>query len=128
MIDVLVIGSGAGGGPLALALAQAGLQVLVLEKGPEYQRGDYKADEVASFWRGMFVPSVTEEPHILVHPGLAAPRPTQMGWITNCVGGGTAHMGGYFSRFHPDDFRMESRFGSFEALADWPYSYEDLET
>jgi choline dehydrogenase-like flavoprotein len=127
VLDVLIIGSGAGGGPLALALAEAGLEILVLEKGREHQRSDYTADEIATFWRGMFVPSLADEPHILVHSGLAAPRPTQMGWIANCVGGGTAHMGGYFSRFHPDDFRMRSRFGSYGALADWPYSYQELE-
>jgi choline dehydrogenase-like flavoprotein len=43
------------------------------------------------------------------------------------VGGGTAHMGAYLYRFHPDDFRMRSRFGDYEELADWPYGYEELE-
>ena len=41
MYDVLIIGSGAGGGPLALVLARAGLRVLVLEKGPRYSREHY---------------------------------------------------------------------------------------
>jgi choline dehydrogenase-like flavoprotein len=36
-------------------------------------------------------------------------------------------MGGYFYRFHPDDFRMRSRFGEYLSLAVWPYSYEELE-
>lgn len=126
-LDVVIIGSGAGGGPLALALAEAGLQVLVLEKGPDYARSQYPNDEIANDRRSFFVPPLSEDPHVLVHESLAAPRPTEMGWIAVCVGGGTAHMGAYLSRFHPDDFRMRRRFGEYESLADWPYSYDELE-
>ncbi|HYO16626.1 MAG TPA: GMC family oxidoreductase [Thermoanaerobaculia bacterium] len=125
--DVIIIGSGAGGGPLALSLSAAGADVLVLEKGPFYGREDFTTDEVETLWRGMFVPPIDEEPHILVHEGLAAPRPSTLGWIASCVGGGTVHMGAFLSRFHPDDFRMKSRFGDYESIADWPYTYEDLE-
>ena len=39
--DVCVIGSGAGGGPVALALSEAGYQVLVLEKGPWFTEKDF---------------------------------------------------------------------------------------
>ncbi len=127
MHDILIIGSGAGGGPLALSLSEAGFDVLVLEKGPEYRREDYTSDEIDNFWHGRFVPPLAEEPHMLVHADLAAPRPTQLGWTACCVGGGTVHMGAYFSRFHPDDFRMASRFGHGEELADWPYTYDELE-
>ncbi|MEM7355245.1 MAG: GMC family oxidoreductase, partial [Acidobacteriota bacterium] len=127
MRDILIIGSGAGGGPLALTLSEAGFDVLVLEKGPEYQREDYTADEVDNFWSGRFVPPLDEEPHMLVHADLAAPRPTHLGWTACCVGGGTVHMGAYFSRFHPDDFRMATRFGAHQEIADWPYTYDELE-
>jgi choline dehydrogenase-like flavoprotein len=36
-------------------------------------------------------------------------------------------MGGFFYRFHPDDFRTASLYGAYEALADWPYDYDELE-
>jgi choline dehydrogenase-like flavoprotein len=130
MKDAVIVGSGAGGGPLALRLSQAGFEVLLLEKGPRYKRGDYRHDEVfMATHPGFFVPLVDEEPHVLVDhttPG-EEPELTTLGWIACCVGGGTAHMGGSLYRFHPDDFRLRSRFGAFESIADWPYSYDDLE-
>ena len=126
--DVLIIGSGAGGGPLACTLAEEGFRIVVLEKGPRHSpRDDYVHDELAVALRGFFVPSVEEEPHILVRPEDPQPRPTNLGWIATCLGGGTVHMGGFLYRFHPDDFRMRSRFGAHEALCDWPYTYAELE-
>lgn len=128
MKDVVIIGSGAGGGPLAFTLARAGLKVLVLEKGPRYSPEDYVHDEMAMAGQsGFFVPTRGEDPHTVLFPGKDKPERTQMGWVASCVGGGTAHMGAYLYRFHPDDFRMRSRFGEYEELVDWPYGYEDLE-
>lgn len=128
--DVLIVGSGAGGGALALALSRAGFSVLVLEKGPRYSRLDYKHDEVLmADPLGFFVPRVSEDPHVLVEKDgdPAEPRLTTLGWIASCVGGGTVHMGGSFYRFHPADFQMRSRFGDYFSIADWPYTYEELE-
>lgn len=125
--DVVVIGSGAGGAPLALALAEAGHQVLVLEKGPEHSREDYVKDEISATRRDFFFPPMAEEMHILVEEGTGYGQSTQHGWVGNCVGGGTVVMAGYFVRFHPDDFRLKSRCGEYEAVEDWPYSYEELE-
>jgi choline dehydrogenase-like flavoprotein len=128
MKDVLIIGSGAGGGPLALTLARAGFDVLVLEKGPRYRPEEYVHDEIAmSETSGFFVPTLEDDPHTVLLPGKDRAERTQLGWIARCVGGGTAHMGGYLYRFHPDDFRMRSRFGAYDELADWPFGYEELE-
>ncbi|MEM1206678.1 MAG: GMC family oxidoreductase [Acidobacteriota bacterium] len=125
MVDVLIIGSGAGGGPLALTLSRAGAEVLVLERGPRHGRDAYSHRQ--GLQPGDFVPSVATDPHTVItrRPPRSVRHP--LGWIATCVGGGTEHMGGYFYRFHPDDFRMRSRFGAALELADWPISYDDLE-
>lgn len=44
--QVVVIGSGAGGGPAAAALAEAGLDVVVLEAGPRLTARDFSDDEL----------------------------------------------------------------------------------
>ncbi len=125
--DALILGSGAGGGPLALALSQAGLDVLVLEKGPRIVREDYPVDEIEQARRRPFVPRLADEPHTVVTPRTTTPIPTELGWIAVCLGGGTVHMGSYLYRFHPEDFRLRSRFGTYEEIADWPFGYDDLE-
>lgn len=127
MYDVLIIGSGAGGGPLALRLSQAGAKVLVLEKGPFLDRKEFPVDEIENGRPGFWYPSTSEEPHMVVSPDSPEPKRSNLGWIATCVGGGTVHMGGYLYRFHPDDFRLRSRFGDYASVADWPYSYEELE-
>ena len=52
--DVVIVGSGAGGGASAYALANAGLTVMLLESGPVYDPHiDYRLDQ--SDWeRGAF--------------------------------------------------------------------------
>lgn len=126
MHDAVIVGSGAGGGALAWRLASAGWRVLVLEKGPRYTRDDYRHAE-GGLQPGQFIPSIDSDPHTVVTPKTVTPLRTSLGWIATCVGGGTVHMGGYFYRFHPDDFRMRSRFGDYLSLEDWPYGYDELE-
>ncbi|KAI8330123.1 hypothetical protein BC941DRAFT_441570 [Chlamydoabsidia padenii] len=51
--DVIVIGSGAGGGVVAAQVAQAGLSVLIIEKGPYYHESDYVLQEGKSAQRNL---------------------------------------------------------------------------
>src|SRR6185436_3171346 len=92
--DILVIGSGAGGSPIALDLSRAGFDVVVLEKGPRYSRSDFRTDDLqAVLDPDQFVPDVNDEPHVLCQDD-GRRELTTLGWIACCVGGGTAHMGG----------------------------------
>ena len=127
-VDVCIVGSGAGGGPLALELARAGARVVVLEKGPWYRKEDFDHDEIATDRLDKWVPHVDDEPHLVQLADDPAPRKTVQGWIASCVGGGTVHWSGFVHRMHPDDFRLESRYGSVPDadLADWPIGYDDL--
>ena len=63
--DVCVIGSGAGGGPVALTLAQAGYAVLVLEKGPWFSEQDFYKDELACCRRSVYTPELEDEQHVI---------------------------------------------------------------
>ncbi|QSP95264.1 GMC family oxidoreductase [Marinobacter salinisoli] len=47
--DVVVIGTGAGGGTSAEILARAGLSVILVEEGGLYHQKDFKMDELASY-------------------------------------------------------------------------------
>ncbi len=91
--DVVVIGSGAGGAPIAYEMVLAGKSVLVLEKGPllryqhEHPRGlsDFKRDELfatgaekrlqlevsnkgRSYYSSHIEPDLNDEPHVYRTP------------------------------------------------------------
>ena len=134
--DVCVIGSGAGGGPVALTLAEAGYSVIVLEKGPWFTEEDFYKDEIACCRRNTYSVNLQEEFHVVEtydsRKGWLA-RPTYDTswdfWNGNMVGGSSNLMSGFFHRLKPRDFRLLSEFGAIDGanIVDWPISYDDLE-
>jgi choline dehydrogenase-like flavoprotein len=54
--DVCIVGSGAGAGPVAYELSRCGYKVLVLEKGPWYEKEDFFKDEIGVCRRSTFTP------------------------------------------------------------------------
>lgn len=129
MVDVCIVGSGAGGAPMALELGRAGFKVVVLEKGAWYKTEEFVHDEILSSRRNFFMPLPWDEPHLWRE---GAERPysrSNEAWTANCVGGGTVHMSGYFYRLKPVDFRLRSELGAIPGAnhADWPITYADLE-
>jgi choline dehydrogenase-like flavoprotein len=127
-VDICIIGSGAGGGPLALVLGRAGFKVLVLEKGRFYKKEDFVHDEILNSRRNFFMPFPWEEPHLYRTNTHDKYEKSNAAWTANCVGGGTVHMSGYFYRMKPVDFRLRSELGPIPGanLVDWPITYEDL--
>ncbi|TQV73867.1 GMC family oxidoreductase [Aliikangiella marina] len=128
--DVCVVGSGAGGGPIAYELAKAGYQVAVLEKGGWYHEDDFKKDEMLPR-RNIFRSKLKDERHVLEEPDGDdwSTSNTDEFWGGNIVGGASNFMSGYFHRLKPEDFRLLSEFGPIDGanLTDWPITYQDLE-
>jgi choline dehydrogenase-like flavoprotein len=122
-VDAVVVGAGAGGGAAACVLAEAGCSVLLLERGDLIRARDDPRDHLAPL--GGPIPGL-DAPASHARPLVAGGRPWS---LLGAVGGGTLVWGMQAWRFHPDDFRMASRYGvpAGSSLADWPIGYDELE-
>src|SRR5437764_7230880 len=114
--DVIVIGSGAGGGTLAYRLAPAGKRVLLLERGGYLPRERDNWDSTAVFVRGKYLPP---ESWYDRHGNGFQPE------VNYYVGGNTKFYGAALFRLRPEDFgELKHHDGLSPA---WPIDYDAME-
>jgi choline dehydrogenase-like flavoprotein len=138
--DVVIIGSGAGGGTVTKVLADLGVKVLLMEAGPMVSMADFKmlmapydvphrgAGERAQRYTGeregtgirftaSFAADSDDEPYT-VAPG------SEFRWFrSRCIGGRTNHYSRVQLRSSEYDFKPRSTDG---LGWDWPISYADI--
>jgi choline dehydrogenase-like flavoprotein len=135
--DVCVIGSGAGGGMAAKVLTEGGLNVVMLEAGPQvYPEKDYKmfmwpydlphrgagiAGKASENFSEFLAPNGAWQ--IDGEPYTSAEGANFQWFRSRIVGGRTNHWGRIALRFAPVDFQSKTRDGLGE---DWPITYDDL--
>ena len=135
--DAVVVGSGAGGGVAAWALAESGRSVLLVERG-DYPDTAYLARDhlrnarTDSGLDHRTLRSSAENPRTLLlgqDPVLLPAWDPRYGSNADTFGGGTRVYGAQAWRFMAEDFTMASAYGipDDSALADWPFGYDELE-
>ena len=114
--DVIIVGTGAGGGTLARRLAPTGKKILLLERGDYVPRekGNWDSKVVNLEGRYQTKDVWQDRDRKPLHPH------------TNyCVGGNTKFYGAALFRFRKEDFGEIRHHGGVSPA--WPISYEDLE-
>jgi len=136
--DVIVVGSGAGGGQTAYTLTMEGVKVLMLEAGrhfdPVTESAMFQLPSEAPL-RGVATPdkqygfhdcSIQSGWDIPGEPYTNASREAARQfrwWRQRMLGGRTNHWGRIALRNGPHDFKPRTRLG---VGLDWPIGYEDL--
>lgn len=133
--DVIIVGSGAGGGMASKILAEAGLNIAIVEAGPFFDPADPEQKTQLKWpWEsprrgaGSVRPfgdfdsayggwEIEGEPY-------TRKNGTKFDWFrSRMLGGRTNHWGRISLRFGPLDFKRKS----IDGLGDnWPISYEDV--
>jgi choline dehydrogenase-like flavoprotein len=114
--DVIIIGSGAGGGTLAHALAGSGKRILLLERGDFLTRETDNWDPKAVFVEGRYISKDTW----FDRDGKAF-QPQ----VHYYVGGATKLYGAALYRLRPQDFGELKHVSGVSPA--WPLSYDDFE-
>lgn len=110
--DVVVIGSGAGGGTLSARLAELGANVLVLEGGPDLNtRTDFNTHALPFEFPSRHIP--------IMKPG----KPGMDSERSRGLGGKTQLWNAVALRFSQRDFKGRSHDGAGE---DWPFDYATI--
>jgi choline dehydrogenase-like flavoprotein len=134
--DAVIVGSGAAGGMAAYDLCKAGLSVLMLEAGRDYdpgtetpmfisqQRAPLRGSTTPDKNNGYYDATVDGGFSVPGEPYTLAQGSEQFSWWRpRMLGGRTNHWGRVALRFGPYDFKPKSRDG---LGFDWPIAYEDL--
>lgn len=113
--DVIIIGTGAGGGTLAYKLAPSGKKILILERGDYIPREKENWDTEEVFIKGRYKAKETwtDVKGKEFHPG-----------IHYCVGGNTKVYGAALLRMREQDFGEVKHHGGISPA--WPISYQDM--
>lgn len=118
--DVIVVGAGAAGAVFANRLVRAGLQVLLIEKGPHYRQhhSDFQESELA-------IPKLLWDNNGYRVTGSAFRGTPNLG---KAVGGGTLAWTGIALRLFEHDFECANRWGEIRGanIDNWPLRYQDL--
>src|SRR6476659_8939925 len=114
--DLIIIGSGAGGGTLAHRLAQTGKRILLLERGDYLPRERENWDPTAVFVQSKYKAKETwyGSDGRAFHPG-----------IHYYVGGNTKMYGAALFRLRRQDFGEIRHHGGISPA--WPLSYDEME-
>jgi len=114
--DVIIIGSGAGGGTLARQLAPSGKNILILERGDWLKREVQNWDATAVFVQNRYVSPDTW------YDRDGRPFQPQVHYF---VGGATKMFGAALYRLRQRDFGELRHHGGISPA--WPITYEELE-
>ena len=114
--DVIIIGSGAGGGTLAYTLAESGKNILLLERGDFLPREMENWDAKPVFVDGRYISKDTwfDRDGKQFQPQ-----------VHYFVGGATKLYGAALYRLRPQDFGEIKHAGGISPA--WPLSYDDFE-